>query len=109
MLGPTKWSSIIRYSPVARDGPDGTVVHTKWNVESHDGFATLDVIINVLRDLSLTRCTTQEQLNLLQEAGLSIIVEVLFTHLSRGGNGVEVPGLVHLVAQGNVGSPEKCF
>ena len=97
------------YSPVARDGPDRTVVHAKWDVESHDGFATFDVIINVLRDLSLTRCTTQEQLNLLQEAGLSILVEVLATNLSRGGSCVKVPGLVHLVAEGNVGSPEKCF
>jgi hypothetical protein len=62
--------------PVASDGVDGAVVATERNIESNDGVASLDQAQVFLGDVSLGGGTVEEELDLLEEAGLLELVEL---------------------------------
>ena len=62
--------------PVASDGLDGAVVATERNIESNDGVASLDQAQVFLGDVSLGGGTVEEELDLLEEAGLLELVQL---------------------------------
>lgn len=64
------------YLPVASDGLNSAVVTTEGDVESNDSVASLDEVQVLLGDVSLGGCAVEEELDLLEEAGLLELVEL---------------------------------
>ena len=75
-----------RNLPVARDGLKGTVVSAEWDVESHDGLASLDEVEVLLLNAGLTSGFVVEELDLLEETGFVVLVE-LGAEFGTGGEG----------------------
>lgn len=61
---------------VTRDGLKGAIVSAEWDVESHDGLAGLDKVEVLLFDASLTSGFVVEELDLLEETGFVVLVEL---------------------------------
>ena len=70
--------------PVARDGLERTVVSTQWDVESHDSLASLDQVKVLLVNSRLSGGLVVDELDLLEETGLVVLVE-LGTEICLGG------------------------
>ena len=62
--------------PVTRDGLKGSIVSAEWDVESHDGLAGLDKVEVLLFDASLAGGFVVEELDLLEETGFVVLVEL---------------------------------
>jgi len=78
----------MEYIPVASDGLDSTIVAAEGNIESNDGVASLDQAQVLLGNVSLGGGAVEEELDLLEEAGLLELVE-----LGTEGLGVDLLGL----------------
>jgi hypothetical protein len=78
----------MEYIPVASDGLDSTIVAAEGNIESNDGVASLNQAQVLLGNVSLGGGAVEEELDLLEEAGLFELVE-----LRTEGLGVDLLGL----------------
>ena len=83
--------------PVTRDGLESTVVSAQWDVESHDSLASLDEVQVLLLDAGLSGGFVVEELDLLEETGLVVLIELraefwLGSELSEA-NGAREDGL----------------
>ena len=83
--------------PVTRDSLEGTVVSAQWDVESHDSLASLDEVQVLLLDAGLSGGFVVEELDLLEETGLVVLIELraefwLGSELSEA-NGAREDGL----------------
>ena len=79
--------------PVTRDSLESTVVSAQWDVESHDSLASLDEVQVLLLDAGLSGGFVVEELDLLEETGLVVLIE-LGAELSLGGELSEANGLL---------------
>ena len=76
----------VRNLPVTRDGLKGTVVSAQWDVESNDGLASLDEVEVLLLNAGLTSGFVVEELDLLEETGFVVLIE-LGAELGLSGEG----------------------
>ena len=68
--------SCSSHLPVACDGLESAIVSAEWDVESHDVLAGLDKVQVLLINASLGGSFVVEQLDLLEETGFVVLVEL---------------------------------
>ena len=77
--------SIFVDLPVACDRINSTIVHNHGNLEANHTGAALYQLVQVIRDIGVMRSPLKEELDLLEEAGLT---ELILARTMRGG----IPG-----------------